>query len=199
MKEIPISILEFGSTLRLKMGSEMSTIAAQYDHEAQEFVLTRPEGLANYAMHLYLTTKDGELFEVNIGTANNYVITNALTQTTRLSLQIAFKKGSDTRKGANSLSFSLTASAKNGETPEPIPDLLADLAENAVTDGRFDAVESNLILSNMVGSDVATIHIPSGGGGGIYSPEINSIRVMDKVEYDDLPTKGAKTLYLIRG
>ena len=197
MKEIPISILERGSTLRLKMGSEMSTIAAQYDHKAQEFVLTRPEGLTDYAAHLYFITRDNKLFEVNIGTADNYVITNALTQTTRLSLQIAFKKGSDVRKGANSLSFSLTASLKNGETPEPVPDPVADLAENAVTDGRFDAVESNLILSNMASDDVATIHIPS--VGGIYSPEINNIRVMDRAEYDALPTKGAKTLYLIRG
>ena len=165
MKEIPISILEFGSTLRLEIGSKMSTIAAQFDGEAQKFVFTRPPDLANKSLFLYFTPKGDETKTVNIGTANEYEITNALTQTTRLSLQVAFREGSGFRKGANSLSFSLTASAKNGETPEPIPDPVAGLISKAVTGGRFDVDESNLILSNMAGVDVGSIPIPSGGGG----------------------------------
>ena len=165
MKKIPIAILQEGSTLRLKIVNN-STIAAQYDHKAQKFVFDRPEELKNYALYLYFTTKNNEVMTANIGTGNEYILTNALTQTMRLGVQVAFKKGSDFRMGANSLSFSLTASSKNGETPEPLPDPVADLIDKAVTDGRFDAVKSNLILSNKVGVDVAEIHIPSGGTGG---------------------------------
>lgn len=41
---------------------------------------------------------------------------------------------------------------------------------------------------------------PGGGGGGnVSSAQINMIVVLDRVEYDALPTKDAKTVYLIRG
>lgn len=44
----------------------------------------------------------------------------------------------------------------------------------------------------------------TGGGGGtgsgnVSSPDISSIRVMDKADYDDLESKDENTLYLIRG
>lgn len=39
----------------------------------------------------------------------------------------------------------------------------------------------------------------SGGGGGISSPDISTIRVMDLADYDALETKDGRTLYLIRG
>jgi hypothetical protein len=198
MKEIPISILEYGSTLRLKVDSA-SIIAAQFDGEAQKFVFTRPPDLANKSLFLYFTTRDGEQKTVNIGIANEYEITNALTQTTQLSLQVAFREGSGFRKGANSLSFSLTASSKNGETPEPVPDPVADLISKAVTGGRYDPDEGELVFSNLNTVDLFSIPFTDGTGDGIYSPDITSIRVMDRAEYDALPTKGAKTLYLIRG
>ena len=38
-----------------------------------------------------------------------------------------------------------------------------------------------------------------GGTGNVSSPDINQILVMDRSEYDTLPSKDKKTLYLIRG
>ena len=38
-----------------------------------------------------------------------------------------------------------------------------------------------------------------GGGGGISSAQIDEIRVLTKSEYDALPVKDARTLYLVEG
>lgn len=43
---------------------------------------------------------------------------------------------------------------------------------------------------------------PSGSGGGagnVSSPDITTIRVMDRAEFDALPVKDGGTVYLIRG
>jgi hypothetical protein len=37
------------------------------------------------------------------------------------------------------------------------------------------------------------------GGGGIASPEIKIIRVLDRAEYDAITAKDTHTLYFIRG
>lgn len=44
-----------------------------------------------------------------------------------------------------------------------------------------------------------SISISRGIGGGIYSPEITTIRVLDKAEYDALPIKDTATLYFLKG
>lgn len=45
------------------------------------------------------------------------------------------------------------------------------------------------------------VPLPAGGSGSgnVSSPEISVIRVMDRQEYEELPTKSPTTLYLIRG
>lgn len=46
------------------------------------------------------------------------------------------------------------------------------------------------------------IPLPAGGGGGtgnVSSQEVNVIKVLDRAEYDELPQKDPRTLYLIRG
>lgn len=40
---------------------------------------------------------------------------------------------------------------------------------------------------------------PGKDGGGLKSDYINDIVVLDKADYDKLPAKESKTLYLIRG
>lgn len=41
--------------------------------------------------------------------------------------------------------------------------------------------------------------LPSGGAGNVSSQEIDTIRVLSREEYDALPDKSSKTLYLIMG
>ena len=38
-----------------------------------------------------------------------------------------------------------------------------------------------------------------GGGGNVYSADINRLVTIDRAEYDALAAKDKKTLYLIRG
>ena len=50
--------------------------------------------------------------------------------------------------------------------------------------------------------EASDILLPEGGGGGtgnVSSQELNVIKVLDRVEYDELPQKDPRTLYLIRG
>ena len=55
-------------------------------------------------------------------------------------------------------------------------------------------------LDKYVESDIP---LPEGGGGGgsgnVWSQDISTIDVLDRAEYDALPEKDPKTLYLIRG
>lgn len=54
-------------------------------------------------------------------------------------------------------------------------------------------------LDKYVESDIP---LPEGGGGGsgnVWSQDISTIDVLDRAEYDVLPEKDPKTLYLIRG
>lgn len=41
--------------------------------------------------------------------------------------------------------------------------------------------------------------LPAGGAGNVSSPEINTIRVLSRAEYEALPDKASQTLYLIMG
>ena len=50
--------------------------------------------------------------------------------------------------------------------------------------------------------EASDIPLPAGGGGGtgnVSSQEVNIIKVLDRAEYDELPQKDPRTLYLIRG
>lgn len=51
-----------------------------------------------------------------------------------------------------------------------------------------------------LGEYVSTdIPLPTEGGSGIFSPELQTIRVLDRGEYEALEVKDPATLYLIRG
>ena len=54
-------------------------------------------------------------------------------------------------------------------------------------------------LDKYVESDIPLPEGGSGGSGNVWSQDISTIDVLDRAEYDALPEKDPKTLYLIRG
>ena len=180
-------------------GEPLDIAGTQYDHNIQVLEFASSTELADYDLHLLFRDMSGAEFRVNIGQKNEYMIPNALTQTTELSLHIELRKGSDSRVGANELKFRYQSSRSGGETPEPIPDPVADLIAGAATGGTYDTEAGSFVFTNLQGDETFNIPFSGGSGGDISSPDISKILVMDRIDYDALPEKSPKTLYLIRG
>lgn len=78
-------------------------------------------------------------------------------------------------------------------TPTVYEQLLADI-------GNLDDLDTR--SKDSLVAAINEVYYSGGGGGGtgnVSSPDINQILVMDRSEYDTLPSKDKKTLYLIRG
>ena len=82
-------------------------------------------------------------------------------------------------------------------TQPPTPSVYEQiLAEIGNLDNLATSEKDSLV------SAINELYYSGGGGGGagnVSSPDINQILVMDRGEYDTLPSKDDKTLYLIRG
>lgn len=82
-------------------------------------------------------------------------------------------------------------------TQPPTPSVYEQiLAEIGNLDNLATSEKDSLV------SAINELYYSGGGGGGtgnVSSPDINQILVMDRSEYDTLPSKDKKTLYLIRG
>lgn len=78
-------------------------------------------------------------------------------------------------------------------TPSVYEQILAEI-------GNLDNLETS--AKDSLVAAINELYYSGGGGGGtgnVSSPDINQILVMDRSEYDTLPSKDKKTLYLIRG
>lgn len=85
-----------------------------------------------------------------------------------------------------------------GESTQPSTPSVYEqiLAEIGNLDNLATSAKDSLV------SAINELYYSGGGGGGtgnVSSPDINQILVMDRSEYDTLPSKDKKTLYLIRG
>ena len=82
-------------------------------------------------------------------------------------------------------------------TQPPTPSVYEQiLAEIGNLDNLATSAKDSLV------SAINELYYSGDGGGGtgnVSSPDINQILVMDRSEYDTLPSKDKKTLYLIRG
>lgn len=82
-------------------------------------------------------------------------------------------------------------------TQPPTPSVYEQiLAEIGNLDNLATSEKDSLV------SAINELYYSGGGGvgtGNVSSPDINQILVMDRSEYDTLPSKDKKTLYLIRG
>ena len=79
-------------------------------------------------------------------------------------------------------------------TPSVYEQILADIGD---LDDLATTAKDSLVAA------INELYATGGGGGGgsgnVASPDINMIRVMDRVDYDGLISKDPKTLYLLRG
>ena len=98
-----------------------SIIGSRYDHNAQRFVFSRPEGFD--ALNLWLHFRDdlGREASVDIGLENVYLLPNSLTQTMGLRLQVAFQEGDVFRESANMLLMKFHPAIRGGSTPSALP------------------------------------------------------------------------------
>ena len=96
-------------------------LGSQYDHNAQQLAFDRPSEFAEY--DLWIMIEDGyqNRFEWNIEHHDTYLLMNTFTQTTRLKLQIAFRRGEEVITGANVITFKLRPSLRDGTTPSAMP------------------------------------------------------------------------------
>ncbi|KAK9680671.1 hypothetical protein QE152_g38933 [Popillia japonica] len=145
MREININVRLIDGSPRLGCIDDNATIGAMWDTGAQNLAFTRDAGLAGYDMMLHFNT-GSDWLEVNVGKANSYTITNALTQSGVLGLRVSFWESSTFRYGSvNTLSFKYKESPQNGSIPEDeISQYLAILGEVSNVKTQIDAVNDSL-------------------------------------------------------
>ena len=98
-----------------------SIVGSRYDHNAQRFVFSRPEGFD--ALNLWLHFRDDLGREASVDTRleNEYLLPNSLTQTAGLRLQVAFQEGDVFRESANMLLMKFHPAIRGGSTPSALP------------------------------------------------------------------------------
>ena len=142
-----------------------STAGTQYDHNAYALVFRRPAGYAQDDLFLHLADRFGRKFaHINLGSANELPIPDALTQTTALHVQVAFVRGGQEVLRTNVLVLTLRQSLAEWTPPASAwPDPLTDLMTRALC--RVETEGDLLKLSNMAGTVVDSILAPRGEKG----------------------------------
>ena len=142
-----------------------STAGTQYDHNAYALVFRRPAGYAQDDLFLHLADRFGRKFaHINLGSANELPIPDALTQTTALHVQVAFVRGGQEVLRTNVLVLTLRQSLAEWTPPASAwPDPLTDLMTRALC--RVETEGDLLKLSNMAGTVVDRILAPRGEKG----------------------------------
>lgn len=164
-----------------KIDLQSRLLGTQYDHMAQTLVFTRPD--TEYAANdLVLYFKyNGQTARYNIGSANEFTVPNTLTQTTSLSMYIAFTDGIEERVGCNRITFALRGSVPTGVTPEPITDVVAELKREAHT-GEATYENSMLTLYNLDGDAVTSVSVIGGDiGESQFASEAETQEMLDDV------------------
>lgn len=82
-------------------------------------------------------------------------------------------------------------------TQSPTPSVYEQILGNIGNLEDLDTYAKDSLVSAI--NELYTMGGGGGGTGNVSSPDINQILVMDRGEYDTLPSKDDKTLYLIRG
>ncbi|KAK9680633.1 Collagen triple helix repeat (20 copies) [Popillia japonica] len=156
MKQININIAVNNNILYLEAQDNNATIGTMWDSEVQQLVFTKNESLADRSMMLYIQPQHSDWQEVNLGTANEYTLTNALTQKERFTLQVAFWTGDGYRWGStNALEFKLAKAPQDGSVPKDLETPYRFLLNNAVV--KAEVIDNSYVFYNVDGGKVFTL------------------------------------------
>ncbi|KAK9680669.1 GDSL-like Lipase/Acylhydrolase [Popillia japonica] len=165
MKQININIAVNNNILYLEAQDNNATVGTMWDSEVQQLVFTKNESLADHSMMLYIQPQHGEWQEVNLGTANEYTLTNALTQKEQFTLQVAFWTGDGYRWGStNALVFKFAKAPQDGSIPKELETPYKFLLANAVV--KAEVIGDNYVFRNVDGDEAFTLPMGSGSGTG---------------------------------
>ena len=149
------------------------------DHNRQTLQFERAPEFNGDDLCLAFSNTGSAFPEISLGQNNEYLIPNALTQESRLSLQIILRENGTAKASSNILEFALRPAITPGTAPiEPIPDPVQELIGAAFTGVSLEDDEYQ--FSNKSGTVVATVQAVGGGGGG----GIQSIVAGDGIEVD---------------
>ena len=149
------------------LGAGAQVIGTRWDNRAQTVVFERPDELQALDMRVLCSTNAGTTFAQSLGTTNEFIVTNALTQGGGFALAVAFYDGETFRIGSDRVQFTLRDGARDGNVPIESRDDVTYLAQNAVTNGSF--ADGAYSFTNMTGREVFTLPAV-GGEGGVGPP-----------------------------
>lgn len=115
----PITITITNAKGILTIATTERTAGSQYDHKARSFLFSRPEEFADDDLVLYFKTSATSFAPAHLNDENEYVITDALTQTLSLTLQVAFRRDGVELAHSGTVGFSLRPSVKAGDGGPP--------------------------------------------------------------------------------
>jgi hypothetical protein len=162
MADIPILIMEEQGALVI--ASADSTAGSQYDNGARRLLFERPEG--READELILIIHDGitSFDPVNLGTADDFILTDDMTGRESVYVQIVFRGDGDTMEHSNVLDFVLRPSlARAKAAGAPLLEQMGSLTESAFAAASYSG--ARLSFSNAAGTEVAAVEIAGGSGG----------------------------------
>ena len=135
------------------------------DHNRQTLQFERDPAFESDNLCLVFSNAGSAFPEQSLGQNNEYLIPNALTQESRLSLQIILRENGTDKASSNTLKFALRPAITPGTAPiEPIPDPVQELIGAAFTGVSLEDDEYK--FSNKGGAVVATVPAVGGGVGG---------------------------------
>lgn len=178
MRDIKLQIRRGAKSGLLRIEANHHVISTQGDGGVQRLLIERPPEYADANMILLFTAHYKRFEAANLKQGNEFTITNALTQTDDLSLQIVFERSAVEKEHTDVIVFDLRKSNKAGEYPvDPLPSPLDDLG----ADVQYDAESNILHLLNRHGEQIGEgTTIQGGGESGIsYGEKKITLRTAD--------------------
>ena len=183
----------------------LMTIAQQYDNLSRKLIVTGelPEG---YGWDMLVQC--GENFDVILlqdteSGAEATLTRDQLSLAGRYKLQLRGTKGDEVRH-TNCIDVYIPSSLSGDAVWPEIPSEFSEMEERLnelYAHPPIPGAEGTWLLwdtetDSYVNSDLP---LPEGGYGNISSSEINTIKVLDYADWEQLSEKDSRTLYLIRG